>query len=344
MYANFLSSSNRGAQALALLTTFRASQLGLEPMEDFRLLSAMANAARGLGDNEQAAKYDAELQAKQREEMPDLLVVPVMDDLFGKAEAAASEGRIAEALGLAMQGLTAAGSAENREPVGWQIPAITSAMTAKGGNAAVEQLYAQALLAAESWVDDSLVPLLNLEQSRAGGLIQDPLRRGEARLWIDRYRELLVAARGSDSGTLAEPMRMSLQLEQARPAPVSAVPALDLVAFEEGVNGGTSEPFLEALGALAETYQMNQEWDRVAGVRRRMVQIGDLAYEDGDVRRGQTRAELAMALAQMGRFVVAEQMALEAIAAGRGVRRTPGASFEGMLQQIRQMRAAGRRK
>ncbi len=130
-------------------------------------------------------------------------------------------------------------------------------------------------------------------------------------------------------------LRMAIQLE--RP---SVIPALDLVAFEESVNGGTSEPYVQALRALAETYEGNQDWDGAVKVRQRIVQLGDLVYPAGDPQRGQTRVDAAMALANLGRFAEAEGVAMEAAAAGTGGRTTPGVSFEAALQQIRQMRAA----
>uniref|UniRef100_Q029M5 Tetratricopeptide TPR_4 n=1 Tax=Solibacter usitatus (strain Ellin6076) TaxID=234267 RepID=Q029M5_SOLUE len=334
MYANFLASTKRGPQALAMLKSFEASGARTTAWGHTVLFSALANCSRSIGQDEEAAKYEALIRAKPAELVPQLAAMPSGDELFQQAESAAKAGRTGESFELAMQALDAIRRAENRDQIGWQIPAIAAAMTEKGGAGAAEQLYQSAISLAESWSEESIQPLLNLLSGRLTALIGDPKRRGEARSEVERYRELLIAAHGADSGMQEAALRVAIEL--GRP---SVIPALDLVAFEETVNGGTSEPYAEALGALAGVHEGNQDWEAAAKVRRRIVQLGDLLYPANDAQRGQMRVDLALALANLGQFEEAEALTLEAISVGDGTRRTPGVSFEAALQQIRRMRA-----
>jgi tetratricopeptide (TPR) repeat protein len=334
MYANFLSSTNRGPQALALLKGVETSGALRTEWEDTVLYGALANCSRGLGQDEQAAKYETLIRAKHPALRSELDTLPCGDELFEKAESAVREGRAGEAFDLAVRALDAARRWENRDEIGWQIPLIAAGITAKGNPRQAELLFQSAISLAESWSEDAVQPLLNLLSGRLMALIDDPNRHGEARAEIGRYRELLVAAHGADSGMLEGELRMAIAL--GRP---SAIPALDLVAYEETVNGGTSEPYVHALETLAEIYEEKQDWEAAVQVRKRIVQLGDLVYPAGDPQRGQTRVDLAMALANLGQFEDAESLALEATSVANGERKTPGVSFEGALEQIRQMRA-----
>src|SRR5260370_19545310 len=153
-YANFLSSTNRSAQALAMLKEVQARSPRMSAWDEPNLFSAMANCARGLGDTEQTAKYEALIRAKQTAG-PDMLVdVPLPDDLFQKAESAANEGRLDEAFALATRALDAAGRSENRDEIGVQIPSTAAVMASEGGARAAERLLQSAILLAEDWADD----------------------------------------------------------------------------------------------------------------------------------------------------------------------------------------------
>jgi tetratricopeptide (TPR) repeat protein len=326
MYANFLASTNRGAQAIAMLKAVESNGSPQAAWEETMLFGALANCARSMGQGEEAAKYEALIRAKHAGAIPEI-EVPVGDDLFQKAETAAKEGRPGEAFDLAMRALDATRRSENRQEFGWQIVPIAAAMKAKGDARMAEQLFQSAISMAQSWSEETVQAAIKLTSGRAAALIDDPNRRGEAWSAIERYRQLLVAAHGADSGVAEGALRMAAEL--GRP---SVIPSLDLAAFEERVNGGTSEPYLQALEVLAASYEGNQDWEAAVRVRQRVVQLGELVYGVGDPQREQTRVDLAMALARLGRFDEAEALAVGNV------------SFEGALQQIRQMRAASGKK
>lgn len=123
MYANFLASTNRGAQAITMLKEYQPSGGRRSEWEETVLFNAMANCARSLGDTEQTAKYEALMRTRQRELAEAL---PVEENLVLKAQSAANEGRVDEAFGFAMRALT-----ENRDEIGSQIPSIAAVMASK---------------------------------------------------------------------------------------------------------------------------------------------------------------------------------------------------------------------
>lgn len=333
-FANYLTSTQRAPQALAVLKEYWDSHAPLQPDDESSLSFALANAARVSGDVRQAEEYQSRGNAVARQNAPDTYVRPQLDVLLEKAQAAANAGRTDEALALATQAIDAASRAPNREQIGWMIPTIASTLSGKKAAAQGDQLYRYALSMAESWSEESLQPLLNLLSNRAPFLIGQPERRTEASDVIERYRSLLIAAHGAESGVLDEPMRMMVQLQLMRNRPpASMIPAQDLVAYEEAVNGTTSEPYLQALQTLADLYDYNGEWQHTIPVRKQIVALADLVYASGDYQRAQARANLAMALANHGEFDEAERVAAEAI------QETKGKAFEHVLQQVRQMRA-----
>ena len=339
-FSNYLISTQRAAQALAVLKEFLGSGLPLNPWEEASFYYTMANAARASGNVKQAEEYQARGQALSQQASPAVAPAapPQIDALLQKAQEAANTGSTDEAFGLAIRAIDAASRAPNRDQIGWMIPSIATAIANRKAAVKGDQLYGFAIATAEGWADETLQPILNLLSNRAHYLIGQPGRAAEASDLIERYRAALTEAHGADSGTLDDPMRMTVLFERRRhPAPASLIPVQDLLAYEESVNGNTSEPYLQALQTLAESYDYNDDRRQAIQVRRQIVRLADDIYPLGDFRRGQPRATLALALANEGEFDEAENIAAEAIA------QTKGHEFDNTLLQVRQMRAARER-
>ena len=331
-YAGYLSSTQRGAQAMVLLKAFETSHPTLQPWEETSLYYGLENAARVLGDTKKAEEYMATLHARQP---PDVADQVALDALFQKAQSAAGAGRSAEAFDLAMQALDAAPWAQNREGIGWQVPSIASSLSTRKDSASAELLYQRAFSLAKRWSDDSIQPLLKLLENYARFLMSQRDRWGDVPGAIERYRSLLATAKGADSGMEEEALRMTIDFDRTRtPAPASILPAQDLVAYEEAINGSASEPYLRALESLAQTYRYNGDREHEIPVRKRIVQIADLVFPANHVQRGQVRIDVAMGLAAQGQFDEAEGMAAEA------VKQVKGQGYDYAVLQIREMRAS----
>jgi tetratricopeptide (TPR) repeat protein len=301
-YASYLVSTQRWAQALAVLKEFQESGVALKPWEESSMYRTMSNAAAASGNARQAGEFHVRAEAASRQGAENVtLVRPQLDTLLGKAQAAAGAGKIDDAMALAMQALGIASNAPNREQIGWAIPPIVSLMASRKAEVQGDQLYQRALSLAESWSDEGLQPLLTLLSNQMHYLIAQPRGASQALDVIERYRSLLVEAHGADSGTLDDPMRMLVQFERTRhPAPASLIPAQDLVAFEESINGDSSEPYLRAMQTLAESYDFNGDRRLAIEARRQIVELADLIYPEGDHQRVQARRALTLALAKEG--------------------------------------------
>ena len=334
-YATFLAASQRDAQAWTVLRDFQANHGALEPQEESAIYYAMANVARAGGDNKKAAEYQALAGVRQQGSTPDAVARSQFDGLLQQAQAAAGEGRTGDAFALAMQALDAAGRSPNRESISWMVPSIATGLAGHKETALSEQLYRRAEALAESWSDDTLQPLLNVLSNEAHGRLGQPDPRGDGAALVERYRGLLITAHGTDSGMLEDAMRMAVQVERMRaPPPWSTIPEQELAAYEESVNGNTSEPYRAALRTLAEGYDANGDAAHAIPVRRQIVALSDLTSMAGDYQRGQARADLALALAAQGEFDEAERVAREA------AQQTKGHEFDHITGEVRRLRAA----
>jgi tetratricopeptide (TPR) repeat protein len=333
-YAGFLVSTGRAGRALQVLEEFQASHRTLAPGDETALEFAMANAARSAGNVQLAEEYRARAKAMAAERSAENMAGRQLDDMFERAQSAANAGRSEEAFVLAMQAIDSASHTQYRESVTWRVPSIATTLELHEP-AYCEQLYRRVEAMAERWAEDNLQPLLNVMASETQFLLGRPERRNDAWALVERYERLLAAAHGADSGMLEDAMRMRVQLGRtgAKP-PVSVVPAEDLVAYEESVNGNTSEPYRMALRILAECYESNGDVAHALGVRRQIVQLSDLTLPEGDFQRAQSKADLAMALAGQHDFEEAERLAAEA------VQETKGKGFTEARAEIRRLRTA----
>src|SRR5439155_12039384 len=155
----------------------------------------------------------------------------------------------------------------------------------------------------ENWSADNLQPLLMVSQNYTRFLIAQRARWAEVPEAIERYRTLLIAAHGPESGSLVDALHMTIEFERGRHAPpMPLTPAEDLLALEETLSGTTSEPYLRALRTVTQVYDYNRDRERALPLRRQMVAIADRVFNANDLQRGTVRNEAAWALAAQGQF------------------------------------------
>jgi hypothetical protein len=220
---------------------------------------------------------------------------------------------------------------------------VAGSLAARQGDDKAVLLYQRLFSLVEGWSSDSLQPLLTVTQNYARFLIGQRARWAEAPAAIERYRTLLIAAHGAESGNLADALHMTIDFERNRHAsPMSLSPAEDLLALEESLSGTTSEPYLRALQTLAQVHDYNGDRQRSLALRLQMVALADRVFNANDPQRGSVRTEVAHALAVQGQFDEAERLAAEAVAIGQAMKgQGPwNQQFDRTLEQIRRMRAA----
>jgi Tetratricopeptide repeat len=339
-YANYLADTKRAPQGQALLSDYLASHTNLQPGEETNLLFQLANSARRSGDSKAAEQYQEAAMEKQRGSQP----APVPQILIGpdlqKAQTAANAGKLDEAFEFASQALAIASRAADREQVVWQVTNLATQLANRKQPAKAEQLYGHLFKVVESWAADNPQPLINAAANYAGFLTTSD-RWNEAPAAVKRHRDLIVAARGADSISVGDALRETIRFEKVHGTAQGAIKvAQDLLALHESLGGNTSDLYLGAAEELAREYQSSGDLASAVPIFRHNVEIADLAFRPGDMRRAQVRMVAAMALAQQKQFDEAEKLAVEAVGIGKGMRPPQNDAFAGQLEQIRQMRTA----
>ncbi|MBZ5724887.1 MAG: tetratricopeptide repeat protein [Acidobacteriia bacterium] len=340
-FANHLVTTKRSAEAIGILKEYLANHPDLAPVLESNVLFTLANAARNAGDAAQADEYHRAAMEKQRA----ALVVPPERVSIGsdleRADSAANGQKVDEAFSLALAALDAATGAFDREQVVWRVPSIVAALSRDKAHDQAEQLYQRLFAVVEGWAPDSPQLLATVAQSYAGMLMSQPDRRDAVAPAIQRFRDLLVAARGADSGMLEDALRMSIEFERSRGSRDAAIlTAQELLAFEEVHNGKTSEPYLSAAETLAQVYESGGEPVRALPLFRETVAIADLVYRANDPRRVYTRMSAAFALARQRQFEEAERLATEGLAIGGSLRPPQAEHFAAQVEEIRRMKTA----
>jgi tetratricopeptide (TPR) repeat protein len=194
---------------------------------------------------------------------------------------------------------------------------------------------------AQTWKVHSAQPLLTVTQNYVRFLESQPERLSEVPAAIEQYRQVLIEANGPGSGTLAEPLRMSLEFARVHSQWAHAAElARALLTLQESLSGNTSDPYLGDLQTVARMYQAAGDSARALPLFRKAITLADLlATPNNDWRGVQTRMDAAFALAAAGQFDEAETLAEEAVALQRTMR-NPGPPVEQQLEQIRQMKRA----
>ena len=312
-YASYLANTNRAMQGQVLLSDYLTNHTNLQPGEETNLLFQLANGARRSGDSKAAEQYQKAAEDNQRGLQP----APVRQMLIGpdlqKAQAAANAGKLDEAFEIASQALATASRAADREQVVWQVASLAMQFVNRKQSAKAEQVYEHLFGVVEAWSADNPQPLINAAASYAGFLTGSD-RWNEAPAAIKRHRDLIVAARGTDSISVGDALRETMQFEKMHGTPQGAIKvAQDLLALHESLGGNTSELYLGAAEELAREYQSSGDLTSAIAIFRHNTEIADLAFRPGDMRRAQVRMVAAMALAQQRQFDEAEKLAAEAV-------------------------------
>ena len=83
-----------------------------------------------------------------------------------------------------------------------------------------------------------------------------PARAGEMAAAIDEYRRVLTDANGPESGSMAEPLRLRMEMERGHGQWEKAeASARELLELQEWLSGSTSETYLGELQNLARLYE-----------------------------------------------------------------------------------------
>ncbi len=341
-FANHLSTTKRGAQAESLLKDYLANHGDLDPMQQSNVLFSLANAARSSGDAKRAEEYQRAANEKQQAVRP---APPAGQILIGndlqKAVSAANDQNIEEAFSRALAAMDAAPRASDREQVTWQVPQIAASLARNKASAKADQLYQRLFGLVEGWSAESLQPLGTVAQSHARYLMSQQDRWSEASQAIQRYRGVLVAMHGPETGWLDETLHMTIDLARASGRKQDALlAAQDLLTLAESHNGTTSEPHLRALDTMAEVCESTGDPEHALSLRRQTVGIADLVFPANDPRRGFTRSGVAFALARQKQFDEAERLINEAIAISQSLRPPQPKMFSGQLEEIRRMKSA----
>ncbi len=340
-YASYLASTGRGAQAEALLKEHLASHPEMSDGETVGVYYNLSAAARSAGDQKRAEEYQKAANEKQRTLVDRQTGVAAfrIGDGLQTAHSLVQEGKTADAFNAAMAALDRFAAANDRDTVAWSVPGVANAIGRKDP-ARAELLYARLFEVLQGRPLSNSQSLAEVAQQYAHFLMAKEDTRERTPAAIQRYRDTIVAARGPETGWLADAFQLTIDLERSRQRPEAAVLAVeDMLRFEEAHNGATSEPYSRALEIAASVYDANNDEARATDVRRRRIAIGDLLYPERDPRRAQTRMNVAFSLAHRHQFDEAERLGAEALALSQSTPR----QLEQMtrqMEEIRRMRRA----
>jgi tetratricopeptide (TPR) repeat protein len=186
-----------------------------------------------------------------------------------------------------------------------------------------------------NWSQQTIQPLLTVAQSYAQYLMSQPGRANDVPAAIERYRDALLQAHGSDSAQTLEALRMTINFQRSQAQwQQAAISTQELLKQQESFTGNTSEPYLSDLEIAAGVYESAGDHQRALPLRRQAVTIADLvaAPNANDWSRAWARISLARVLARLGQFDEAESVARQAVALQKGL--------EADLAQIRKMKGA----
>jgi len=348
-YSNFLSNSQRHAQAEKLLTDYLANHPDLNEGMAYNLLNNLANATK---DPKQAEEYRRQAAAKMLQPQPS--TGNSVGEILREAQNAANDKRPDDAFALAMEAIAAAPTANDRDSIVWTIQNVTANLAINHADRA-DELYRRVIETAEGWSRESVQSLLQAYQNYLHFLLNQPNRESSVPPVLERYGALYSEAHGAELGTL-EVLDWTVRLQSrpyfSPPAPPksrfsdsrnelfkaaderASVTAQDLLRLEESLSGTTSEPYLNVLNQLIHLYQ-SSEPERALPLYRQTIAIADLVARPNDTRPIETRIQAARAFAGANQFEEAERLASEAIALGKALRHPQDRSAE--LTQIRRM-------
>ena len=231
--------------------------------------------------------------------------------------------------------------AVDREQVEWFVPQVASALNGAKQPAKADQLFQRLFGLLETWKTDNLEPLIAGTRNYVRFLMSQPDRASQEAACHQGFRSLLGEANGSESGRLAEPVRLKVEWERDREHWDKAEDtARELLRLQESLSGNTSEPYLYDLQMAAGVFRAAGDSAAAVPLLRQAVAIADrVTTSDKDWHRSQTRMDLALALAGLDQFEEAEALAREAVAVD-GTTPHPRPPLAQQLEQIRQMKRA----
>ena len=333
-YASYLGASKRASQAEAFLADFLTGHPDLNTGEQANILFTLAGLARSAGDAKRAEEYQLEGEQKRtiKDPPPDVVLIgPVLQ----KAQSEASGRNTAGAIALVGQAITQSANAQDRETLA-RVGLSVANIVANKSPAQADELYRNVTEVTQSWSPDTMQPWLTAVEGYPRFLMSAQ-RNAEAAPAIERYRSALKASRGADTGWMEEPLRLTVELERGRNSPQAAIlPAQNLVALEETLDGPTSEPLYRAAETLAQLYGSTGDSARALPLYQQTVAIADAVFRADDPRRGQSRTNAARLLIAEHRPDEAEVLVLEAIDLRKT---TPAGGRDALTQMLEQIRA-----
>ena len=338
-YAYFLAETNRGAQGEGLLKDYLAGHSNLNWWEKKNTLLQLAGVAAKMGDSQAADEYRQAGEALLAQPPPPARQTLIVEEMR-KAQAAANQHHWEDAYSLALHALDTAAQAFDLQQLVWSVPQVAQELAANKEPARGEQLFQRLLALAQTWSADSRQPLITATQHYVRFLMSQPDRVGDVPAAIEQYRSVLTDANGPDSATLAEPLRLRIELALSHSQwQVAEASARELLELEESLTGKTSGAYLGDLQTTANVYEATDRL-RALPLRRQVVAIADLVAAPNNLwRRAQTRMDLALAEAYLGQFDEALAQGEEAVALQQTMR-SPGTNLAPQLEQIRQMKQA----
>jgi hypothetical protein len=343
-YSQHLAQTQRAAEGENLLKQYLAGP-DLEPPMQMNTLYQLSNVARMSGNEKRAQEYQQAAEALQQRSFASNEGQVRIAEEVRKAEKALSQQRMDEAYGLAVQAIDRAAQAEDGQQVDWLVPQVANRLVAEHETAKADLLFRRLFAQAQERRPQNLQPLIAAAQNYARYLITQPGREDETAAAIDEYRNVLVEANGTDSGSMALPLRLRIEWERTRGQwQKAAASAQEMLELQETLSGNTSAPYLDDLQNLARVYEAAGNAERGAVLLQKAVAIADRNDSpDSAWQRSATRMEAAMALARLARFDEAEALAQEGVALA-GKARVPRPQPDQELEQIRQMRRAAEAK
>jgi hypothetical protein len=339
-YAHYLSDTGRGADASQMLKDYLANHGDLENWQQANLLIALSQIARKAGQNDLADQYQQAGMEKQRAGVPEQIQTgPLVGPELQKAQAAANQGNVDEAVRLALDAMGSAGLAQDGEQLAWQVPNLAFQLAERKAPDKAEQLYRTLFPLLEARAVDNVQPL-NQALPQYVRFLMGQKNWGDAALAIDRYRDSVVAAQGADTAGMVYVRQMEIELAQTKGVRDEAEQkAEDLLAFEASLSGTTSVPYLRVTQSAANVFQSSGKIDRALALHRQMVAIADRTLPANDPQRGFLRMNAAMAFAIARQFDEAERLANEAIAVGQSLHPPRTDVFQRQAEEIQQMKA-----
>jgi hypothetical protein len=342
-YANHLADTDRAAQGLQMLTDYQAAHADLQPQQQINILMSLSQIARKNGQNDLAEQYQREGQEERRALQPPPATGQIVTAKMQEAQRAANEGRLDEAMHLALGAIAAASGGSDGDQVSWQGPNLANQLAARGAAGKGEQIYRALLPLLETRAVDNLNPLIQARQQYIRFLMGQSDRWSDVSLAIDRFQDSVTAGLGADTDAAVQVQNFRIQIAQLKGNSEEATQkAEELLALEESLSGTTSARYKTALQTAAGAYQTSGKLDRALPLESQIVAIADLTLTVNDPQRAFLRMSAAIVFASARQFEEAERLAGESLTIASAAHALTEI-LRKQAEQIAQMKAAAAR-